>query len=161
MAADANEMPSHEIYFSPPSLEGGSRMSGYVGESKFVHSGFSPSPNVLHSFVSTSPTPTGSSRLAEVPTPTTTPESTHGSENLFRTREPRFKSPGLPASARHPSFHSSNRTSSRRNSLLSNQVYPETDTPESIPPSPPVQYSPSHSSHPNASSLYSCWLPPP
>jgi hypothetical protein len=155
--AESSEMPSHEIYFSPPSLEGGSKMSGYVGESKFVHSGFSPS-SVHHSFVSQSPTATGSSRLSE-PLSAASTRSSSGSEGSFRSPEPVFKAPGSPASSRQFRFHSSNRAQ-RRNSLLSNQVYPEPDSQDSIIPSPPVQCSPSHSSHTNSSSFHSCWSPP-
>jgi hypothetical protein len=174
MPIESNDLaPPHDIYFSPPSVDGGNKMSGYVGES--ISSSFtSPSsirfptsPSVaVHSTVSSPATSNGSpgspsSRFAAFPTvrPQQSSVPPHGAP-LRSNDDTLFKSPGLPASVRLPSSYSVSRGQSydpraRRNSLLSNQIYPEPESPSNtVLPSISVQF-------PQSATYRSCWFPSP
>jgi hypothetical protein len=148
MSFESNEMTQpQEIFFTAPD---GSKMSGYVGESKSPISAFQsgsrfPIANAsVRSVVPLSPSrqsaPSGSPKTpssAQVRSPP--PAVWHPVSVAKSHDEPIFKSPGLPASARFsPSAYASaipqsfEYNHSRRNSLLSNQIYPEPDSPARV-----------------------------
>jgi hypothetical protein len=177
---ESNDLaPPHDIYFSPPTVDSGSKMSGYVGES--ISSSFNsvsnirfPTSNVAVRSVSSSPaTSTGSpgspsSPLFAAPRPQQ-PIASHGPP-LRSYDDQIFKSPGLPASARLPPSYSLNRSQPfdnrpRRNSLLSNQIYPESESPSHPTlPSISLQFPQSHyvsSNDSNSATYRSCWFPSP
>ena len=156
-------------------------MSGYVGES--ISSSFNSVSNIrfpasqnvaVHSVSSSPATSTGSPGSPSSPLFTAAraqqpSASPHGPPSRSYD-DPIFKSPGLPASARLPPAYTLSRSQTydirpRRNSLLSNQIYPEPESPSrTILPSISVQFPQSHyvsSNDSNSATYRSCWFPSP
>jgi len=116
------------------------KMPGFVGEStaslpRTLHSGifFSHSPSAIFSTSFSSQSHLHMDRSRQLPSPPILKSQTsspYSAGNFFPP--PRnndvFKSPGMPASARYGDF-----SVSRRNSLLSNQIYPPPITPPMEP----------------------------
>lgn len=137
----AQNMSSHEIfardpYFTssmdPESVMATDKMPGFVGEStaSLSRSGvsFPYSPCAIASNSSSSPSDLHLDQSRQLPSPPILKSQTsslYSTGNFFPP--PRlndaFKSPGMPASARYGDY-----SGSRRNSLLSNQIYPPQTT---------------------------------
>lgn len=134
----AQDISSQDIFARDPyftssmeqeSVMATGKMSGFVGEStaSLPQSGvsFSYSPSAIASNHLSSPSHLHLDRSRQLPSPSILKSQTASpySTGNFSPQPPRlndiFKSPGLPASARHGEH-----SGSRRNSLLSHQIYP-------------------------------------
>lgn len=157
----AQDMSTHEIFARDPyftsSMEQESvmaidKMPGFVGESSasLPPSGvpFEYSPSAIAPSSSFSPSHLHldcSMQLSSPPvfrSQTGSPYSTGQSFPSQRLKD-MFKSPGIPASARHGDY-----PGARRNSLLSNQIYPPPTTPSIEPMKASIEASPESISSP-------------
>lgn len=136
------DMSTHEIFARDPyftstlgqeSVMATEKMPGFVGEStaSLPPSGasFHYSPSAIDSNSSSSPSHLRLNRSRQLPTPPIPRSQTGSSYSTGHVVPPPrpddvFKPPGIPASARHGDY-----SGPRRNSLLSNQIYPPPTTP--------------------------------